>query len=331
MATRTVVPAPAGPQAPQTEQQDISVRVRQLRWEAAGVVSVLLTRPDGGPLPAWQPGAHVELVLPTGIVRQYSLCGSPEDLSQYRVAVRHQPASRGGSEYVHSFLRPGQPLRIRGPRNHFRFDPADSYLFIAGGIGITPILPMVRRAAASGVPWRLVYGGRNAASMAFREELASHRDAVRLYPSDESGRIPLAALLGRTRPGTAVYVCGPESLLDAVTDGAAQLPRGTVRMERFRPRTRELPRNTAVEVVCARSGRTVDVPAERSVLDALADAGLPVAGSCREGVCGTCETRVLEGVPDHRDDILSEAERAQSDRMYLCVSRARTSRLVLDV
>ncbi|MGW2918850.1 PDR/VanB family oxidoreductase [Streptomyces angustmyceticus] len=330
MATSTA-PAAAEPQAPEAERQETPVMVRQLRWEAAGVVSVLLARPDGERLPAWQPGAHVELLLPNGLVRQYSLCGSPDDLSGYRLAVRRQPASRGGSEYVHSFLRPGQPLRIRGPRNHFRFEPADSYLFIAGGIGITPILPMVRQAAATGARWSLVYGGRSAASMAFRTELAPHRDAVRLYPGDESGRIPLTALLEQTRPRTAVYACGPEPLLDAVTDAAAHLPRGTVRMERFRPRTREITRNTDMQVVCARSGRTVDVPAERSVLDALADAGLPVAGSCREGVCGTCETRVLEGVPDHRDDILSEDDREKSDRMYLCVSRARTPRLVLDV
>ncbi|MDT0457314.1 PDR/VanB family oxidoreductase [Streptomyces sp. DSM 41527] len=330
MATRTVPAAPE-PQAPEAGQPETPVMVRQLCWEAAGVVSVLLARPDGGDLPAWQPGAHVELLLPTGLVRQYSLCGSPGDLSGYRVAVRREPASRGGSEYVHSFLRPGQPLRIRGPRNHFRFEPADSYLFIAGGIGITPILPMVRQAVASGARWSLVYGGRSAASMAFRKELAPHRDAVHLYAGDESGRIPLAALLGRTHPDTAVYACGPEPLLDAVTDGAGHLPQGTVRMERFRPRTREHAHNTEVEVVCARSGRTVGVPAERSVLDALADAGLPVAGSCREGVCGTCETRVLEGVPDHRDDILSGEEREKGDRMYLCVSRARTPRLVLDV
>ncbi|MFI7103774.1 PDR/VanB family oxidoreductase [Streptomyces sp. NPDC050161] len=329
MATPTV-PA-TDPPAPGTGPQETPVIVRQLRWEATGVVSVLLARPDGGPLPAWQPGAHVELVLPTGITRQYSLCGSPDDPSGYRIAVRRDPASRGGSEYVHSFLRPGQPLRIRGPRNHFPFEPADSYLFIAGGIGITPLLPMVRRAAASGARWQLAYGGRSAASMAFRDELAPHRGAVRLYPGDESGRMPLDALLAEVRPRTAVYACGPEPLLTAVTDGATHLPPEAVHMERFKPRTREETRNTPVEVVCARSGRTVDVPAERSVLDALTAAGLPVTGSCRQGVCGTCETRVLDGVPDHRDDILSTAEREKGDRMYLCVSRARTPRLVLDV
>ncbi|MFB7630809.1 PDR/VanB family oxidoreductase [Streptomyces sp. NPDC056149] len=330
MATKTA-PVAAGASASEAGPQEIPVIVRQLRWEAAGVVSVVLARPGGGVLPVWEPGAHVELVLPTGIVRQYSLCGAPDDPSCYRVAVRRDPASRGGSEYVHSFLRPGQPLRIRGPRNHFRFEPADSYLFVAGGIGITPILPMVRQAAASGARWRLAYGGRSAAAMAFRDELAPHRDAVSLYPGDESGRMPLDALLGQAPPDTAVYACGPESLLDGVANGTAQLPQGTVHMERFRPRERKPARNSAVEVVCARSGRTVGVPAERSVLDALADAGLPVAGSCRQGVCGTCETRVLDGVPDHRDDILSEEERERGDRMYLCVSRARTPRLVLDV
>ncbi|MET9296638.1 PDR/VanB family oxidoreductase [Streptomyces sp. NPDC003077] len=334
MATETV-PAAVEPEAPKTGPQETPVIVRELRWEAAGVVSVLLARPDGGRLPAWQPGAHIDLLLPTGIVRQYSLCGSPSDPFAYRVAVRRDAASRGGSEYVHAFLRPGQPLRIRGPRNHFRFEPADSYLFVAGGIGITPILPMARQAAAWGASWQLVYAGRTAASMAFRDTLgalAPHQDAVRVYPGDEGGRMPLEALLGQARPGTAVYACGPGPLLDAVSDGAAHLPRGTVHVERFRPRAGEGTRqDAAVEVVCARSGRTVNVAAERSVLDALSDAGLPVAGSCRQGVCGTCETRVLEGVPDHRDGILSEEEREKGDRMYLCVSRARTPRLVLDV
>ncbi|MFH8981901.1 PDR/VanB family oxidoreductase [Streptomyces varsoviensis] len=330
MATQTV-PAAAEPQAPEAEPQELMVMVRQLRWEAAGVVSVLLARPDGSPLPPWRPGAHVELLMPTGIVRQYSLCGSPDDLSAYRVAVRHLPASRGGSEYVHSFLRPGQPLRIRGPRDNFGFEPAESYLFLAGGIGITPILPMVRHAIDSGAKWELHYGGQNAVSMAFRDELAPHRDSVRLYPADRAGHIPLADLLNETAPGTVVYACGPEPMLDAVTDNGAHLPRGTVRMERFRPRTKAPMPNAPVEVVCKRSGRTVEVPAERSVLDALGDAGLPVRSSCREGVCGTCETRVLEGEPEHRDDILSEEEREKGDRMFICVSRARTPQLVLDI
>lgn len=310
---------------------DMQVMVRQLRWEAAGVVSVEFSAADGSELPPWRPGAHVELALPTGIVRQYSLCGSPDDRSRYRIGVLRERASRGGSEYVHAFLRPGQPVRLRGPSDNFGFRQEKAYLFIAGGIGITPILAMVRQAVAWGVPWQLLYGGRTAGSMAFLDELAGHADDVRLYPGDRGGRIPLDEWLERPRPDTAIYACGPESLLTAVEDGAAHWAPGSVRLERFRPRPRPAHPDTEVEVVCARSERTVTVPAGRTILSALEDAGLPVTGSCREGVCGTCETRVLDGEPDHRDDILTAEDRAAGDRMYLCVSRARSGRLVLDL
>ncbi|MFG2097465.1 PDR/VanB family oxidoreductase [Streptomyces sp. NPDC048612] len=305
--------------------------VRQLRWEAAGVVSVELSSPDGAELPPWRPGAHVELVLPTSIVRQYSLCGSPQDRVCYRIGVLRERASRAGSEYVHAFLRPGQPVRVRGPLDNFGFTQEKAYLFIAGGIGITPILPMVGQAAAWGTPWQLLYGGRSADSMAFLGELRDHPDNVRLYPEDRAGRIPLHEWLDRPRPDTTVYACGPEPLLTAVENGAAHWGPGAVRLERFRPRPKAARVDTEVEVVCARSNRTVTVPAGRSILSGLADAGLPVTGSCREGVCGTCETRVLDGEPDHRDDILTADDRAAGDRMYLCVSRARGGRLVLDV
>ena len=310
---------------------ETQVMVRQLRWEADGVVSVELARPDSAELPPWQPGAHIELGLPTGITRQYSLCGSPENLSSYRIGVRRERTSRGGSEYVHAFLRPGQPVRVRGPKDNFGFRREPAYLFLAGGIGITPILPMVRQAVEWGAPWQLVYGGRTADSMAFLGELARYQDQVWLYPEDRGERIPLPKWLAEPLPETAIYACGPEPLLTAIEDGAAHWPAGSVRMERFRPRPKPARPETEVEVVCARSNRTVTVPAGRSILSALEDEGLPVAGSCREGVCGTCETRVLEGEPDHRDDILTAQERATGDRMFICVSRARGPRLVLDV
>ncbi|MFJ2742953.1 PDR/VanB family oxidoreductase [Streptomyces sp. NPDC087440] len=314
---------------------ELWVRVRQVRWEATGVVSVEFTSLDGRPLPPWWPGAHVELALPTGIVRQYSLCGSPQDLTSYRIGVLRERAGRGGSEYVHAFLRPGQSVRLRGPVDNFGFRREEAYLFIAGGIGITPVLAMARQAAAWGLPWQLLYGGRTADSMAFLDELRAHRDNVRLYPSDSAGRIPLAHWLERPRPATAVYACGPESLLTAVEEGAAHWAPGSVRLERFRPRPKpnrpDTEPDTDVEVVCARSRRTVVVPAGDSILSALEGAGLPVTGSCREGVCGTCATRVVDGEPEHRDDILTAEDRATGDRMYICVSRARGERLVLDV
>ncbi|MDJ1135668.1 PDR/VanB family oxidoreductase [Streptomyces iconiensis] len=322
----------AAPARPTTAAADhLAVVVRQLRWEADGVLSVEFCAADGGDLPPWRPGAHIELALPTGITRQYSLCGSPEDRSRYRIGVLRERVGRGGSEYVHMFLRPGQPLRLRGPRDNFGFDRARSYLFIAGGVGITPILPMVHQAEAWGVPWQLVYGGRRAASMAFRDELRPYGDRVQLYPEDAVGRIPLARWLDREQEGTDIYACGPEPLLTAVESAGAHWRPGALHLERFKARKKPAQQNSPVEVVCAQSDRTVTVPSDTSVLSALEGAGIPVAGSCREGVCGTCETRVLDGEPDHRDDILSEQDRATGDRMYVCVSRARGPRLVLDV
>ncbi|GEB49776.1 MULTISPECIES: PDR/VanB family oxidoreductase [Streptomyces] len=319
------------PARPGTAVDELTVVVRQLRWEAEGVVSVELGDPDGRELPPWRPGAHVELALPTGISRQYSLCGTPGDRSRYRVAVRRERAGRGGSEYVHMFLRPGQRLRLRGPRDNFGFGQAPSYLFLAGGVGITPILPMVHQAAAWGVPWQLAYGGRTAASMAFVDELRPYGDRVRLYPEDTDGRIPLARWLDSLDASTDVYACGPEPLLAGVTDAGSGLRPGALHMERFKPRPKPAREERPVKVECARSGRTVEVPAGRSILSALQEADVPVAASCREGVCGTCETRVLDGEPDHRDDILSEEDRAAGDRMFVCVSRALSSHLVLDV
>ncbi|MFE6610672.1 PDR/VanB family oxidoreductase [Amycolatopsis sp. NPDC057786] len=308
------------------------VVVRQLRWEADGVVSLELRSRAGDPLPPWDPGSHVDLVLPTGIERQYSLCGAPGDRSCYRLGIRREHTSRGGSEYVHAFLRPGQRLRIKGPRNNFGFRRAGSYLFIAGGIGITPILPMVRQAEAWGVDWTLLYGGRTDGSMPFREELGRYGGRVRCYPADKVGRIPLAEVLEEVRPGLEVYACGPESLIAGLEEAAAHWPAGTVHIERFKSRPRvSTVEDTAFEVVCAASDKTVTVPPGRSIITALDDAGIATASSCRSGICGSCETGVLDGVPDHRDEILDEAARAAGDRMFICVSRARTPKLTLDL
>ncbi|MGW5746018.1 PDR/VanB family oxidoreductase [Amycolatopsis sp. NPDC003861] len=273
------------------------------------VVSLVL-RGDEGPLAPWEPGAHIDLELPNWLTRQYSLCGDPGDLSAYRIAVRHDPLSRGGSEYVHLFLRPGRTLTVSLPRNHFPLRPAPEYLFVAGGIGITPILPMLRSAAASGAAVTLAYAGRP-----FAAELASrYGDRVRL------GRPDLAALAGEF-PTAEVYCCGPASLVDAAE---AVFP--AVHTERFEPTRRAFGPDTPFEVGCARSGGTIQVPADESLLDALNHAGRPVPSACREGVCGSCEVRVVAGEPEHRDDI-----GAAAGRMYPCVSRALSPRLVLDV
>jgi len=292
---------------------------------ADGVVRLTLRAPGGGLLPPWEPGAHIDLVLP-GFVRQYSLCGDPSDTSAYQVAVLREPDGRGGSAYVHDSLSTGDRVPVEGPRNHFGLVDAERYLFVAGGIGITPILPMLARVARSGREWRLVYGGRTRTSMAFTDDLAHHGDRVLFRPQDEHGLLDLPTLLADARPGTAVYCCGPEPLLAAVE----ALGPGNLHVERFTAQPDEGPR-TAFEVELAGSGKVLPVPADRSILEVVEEAGVTVLSSCREGTCGTCETGVLGGEPDHRDSVLTADERLENEVMMLCVSRACSPRLVLDL
>ncbi|MEU0742610.1 PDR/VanB family oxidoreductase [Streptomyces sp. NPDC006134] len=310
-------------------EQERALLVRRMTWEADGVLSVELADPAGKPLPAWDPGAHIDLHV-GGLVRQYSLCGDPDDPAVYRIAVLDEPASRGGSRYVHTRLRPGQMVRTAGPRNHFALEAAGSYVFLAGGIGITPILAMARRADRDGVPYRLVHGGRTRASMAFGGELALLTGGdVTLVPQDERGPIDLAAALDGLPDDALVYACGPEPLLAAVQEAC---PPGRLRLERFTaPAVEHTGDDTAFEVECRASGLTVTVGAGTSVLEAVEAAGVSVPSSCRDGICGTCETRVLAGTPDHRDFLLSEAEHAAGATMMICVSRCASDRLVLDL
>ncbi|GIJ27354.1 ferredoxin [Micromonospora qiuiae] len=298
---------------------------------AAEVVALTLARPDGGDLPEWAPGAHVDLELGPGLVRQYSLCGDPAERTTLRIAVQREPDGRGGSRFVHDRLTTGATVRVRGPRNNFRLVAAERYLFIAGGIGITPLRPMVAAADAAGADWRLVYGGRSRASMAFAEALRDkYGDRVGLYPQDETGLLDLAGLLGR--PGTGlVYCCGPEALISAVEERCRSWPSGCLHVERFTPTDATGGEQTTIEVELALSGRTVTVPPGTPILDAVEQAGVQVLSSCREGTCGTCETTVLAGEPEHRDSLLTEQERAAGDTMMICVSRARTPRLVLEL
>jgi ferredoxin-NADP reductase len=309
------------------------LRVTARDQVAADVVALTMARRDGGELPAWTPGAHVDVVLTPDLVRQYSLCGDPADRSVFRVAVLREQVSRGGSHLVHDAVEVGDVLTVRGPRNHFPLADAPRHLFLAGGIGITPILPMVAAAHARGSDWRLVYGGRTRESMAFRTLLCqTYPGRVDVLPQDETGLLPLAELLASPDPDTLVYCCGPEPLLAAVEAATAHWPSGSLHVERFAPRPDA---GTGVDgdfkVELASSGRTVLVPEGRSILDALGDAGVQVLSSCREGTCGTCETGVLAGVPEHRDSLLTEAERAVGDVMMICVSRSRGERLVLDL
>jgi ferredoxin-NADP reductase len=299
---------------------------------ADDVVRLVLRHPDGYELPAWAPGAHVDLVLADGLVRQYSLCGDPDDLSTLHVAVLREEAGRGGSQHVHDELAEGDVVHVRGPRNHFPLVQADRYLFIAGGIGITPILPMIAQVQASGADWQLVYGGRSRSSMAFQAELQDrYPGKVVIHPQDEAGLLDLPSLLAD--PGaTAVYCCGPEGLLAAVEQRCASRPDGTLHVERFAPKdgAADGPRES-FEVELAQTGTILTIPADRSVLDVVEDSGVQVLSSCQEGTCGTCETTVLSGIPDHRDSVLTDDEQAANDTMMICVSRSCSARLVLDL
>ncbi|MET8040597.1 PDR/VanB family oxidoreductase [Micromonospora sp. NPDC005215] len=298
---------------------------------AAEIVAISLCRPGGGHLPEWTPGAHVDLELDAGLVRQYSLCGDPADRFALRIAVQRETNGRGGSRLAHERLTVGAAVRVTGPRNTFRLVAARRYLFVAGGIGITPIRPMVAAADAAGADWRLVYGGRSRSTMAFAASLREkYGDRVSLHPQDENGLLDLAGLLGRPGAGL-VYCCGPDALVKAVEAHCRGWPPGCLHVERFTPSGDIGGEETAIEVELALSGRTVNVPPGTSILRAVEDAGVPVLSSCREGTCGTCETPVLAGVPEHRDSLLTEQERAAGDAMMICVSRARTPRLVLEL
>lgn len=290
---------------------------------ADGVVRLRL---EGHDLPRWEPGAHLDLVLPSGLVRQYSLCGDPEDTSSYTVATRLVEDGRGGSREVHEQVQEGMEVEVRGPRNRFPLAPAPVYVFVAGGIGITPVLPMLR-AVQDRADWRLLYGGRTRASMPFLEEIEKLRGGqVTVVAEDEDGRPDLDALFADVPEGAAVYCCGPKGLMAAVE---RRLPdRTALHLERFAPRT-STEGNGAFEVELRRSGRTVAVAADTTVLAAVRDELPDTMYSCEQGFCGTCQQRVLEGEIEHRDELLTDAERG--DSMLICVSRARGERIVLDM
>jgi ferredoxin-NADP reductase len=311
----------------------IPVTVAERRDEAEDVISLTLRHADGAELPEWQPGAHLDLLLADGMERQYSLCGDPADRTAWRIAVLRETEGRGGSAYVHDWVPAGSALQVRGPRNHFPLKPAGNYLFVAGGIGITPILPMLHAAHADGAQWSLLYGGRRRASMAFAADLAARfPEQVLLRPQDETGLLDLAGFLGAPKPDTAVYCCGPGPLLDAVSDYCAANGWPEPAMERFQPKEQEAgAENRPFELVLSRSGLTLTVPQDASVLETVRAAGVEVLYSCTEGTCGTCETDVLDGVPEHRDSLLTAAEREAGETMMICVSRCRGERLVLDL
>jgi ferredoxin-NADP reductase len=307
--------------------------VADRRVIAADVVELTLTRVDGEPVPAWDPGSHLELTLPAGVIRQYSVCGDRTDRTRLTIAVLREANGRGGSRDLWDNVGVGQQVAVEGPRNHFTLRPASEYLFIAGGIGITPIIAMMREARRIGAPMKLWYGGRSRSSMAYASELGAEYGAdIVLVPEDEHGLIDLEAILAEPRSDCLVYACGPESLLTAIAGNMARWPTDALSVERFvqEKATAEDLRGDSFVIVC-NDGRHVQVPSGTSALAALRNEGLKLKSSCEGGNCGTCEVRVLEGLPDHRDDVLSDEEHAENDAMMICVSRSLTPELRLDV
>ena len=298
--------------------------------EADGVVSLVLRSADGAALPAWHPGAHIDLIVDGVATRQYSLCGDPANTAEYRLAVLREDEG-ALSRHVFDALAEGDHVGIGGPRNHFRFVPAPRYRFVAGGIGITPMLPMILAAEAAGAQWELHYGGRSRSTMAFLPELAQYGDRIHVWAKDEGRRLDLGTVLANPEDDTLVYTCGPERLLSEIEDVmGATWPHGALHLERFAAKPLAEPeRAGSFEIVLNKSGRILIVPPDRSILSVVEEAGIGVLSSCATGTCGTCDTPVLEGVPEHRDAVLTEDERAANDCMMICVSRSLSDRLVL--
>ena len=308
-------------------QVDLLVAERAPVTADGDVVRLTLRAPDGAELPAWHPGAHLDFHLPSGRRRQYSLCGDHEDRGRYTVAVRRIPGGGGGSLEMHA-LEPGDLVAVRGPRNGFPFVAEGPALFVAGGIGITPVLAMARAAHRAGMDWRLVYTGRTRSAMPFLDEIGTW-DPSRVFvrPDDEFGTPTGAELLAGAPAGGAVYCCGPTPMLDAVRAGIDATPASALHFERFG--APPVVAGRPFEVQLASTGEVLDVPADESALEIIRRRLPGIGYSCRQGFCGTCRVRVLSGTPDHRENRLTPEERREE--MLVCVSRADGGRLVLDL
>lgn len=317
----------------------LSLRVGRVHQEAHGIRRYELL-PDGGALPRVEAGAHLDLHLSEGLQRSYSICNAPTDTDRYEIAVLDDPTSRGGSRFVHAQLREGLRLKASAPRNHFALvEGAPHTLMIAGGIGITPFRAMAHRLQSLGRPWTLHYCARTRQHAAFVDELqrlaAAGLGQLHLHFDGEPGGTPLdlATLIASVDADTHLYCCGPGSMLNAFERACEGLPAERVHREHFAaaPPSAAQPSQQTFELVLARQGITLQVSPEKSILQTVLDAGVDVPYSCFEGVCGACETPVLEGVVEHRDMLLSADERAAGDRMMICCSTACSRSLVLDL
>lgn len=302
---------------------------------ACDVVTITLAGPDGQPLPPFSAGAHIDVHLPNGLIRNYSLIDDGQSCNTYRIAVGKDRNSRGGSAYIHGFVKCGDTLTVRAPRNNFPLDPvAKRYRFIAGGIGITPIVAMISWCESNNKPWLLHYAVRNRLRTAFYEELIAFGDKVRFHFDDEARTVlNVDTAVGNLQAGEQVYCCGPEPLMRAVETQTSAMPRGSAHFEWFNaPQDDAEPGDSETFTIQLKGdGRSFSVPPDSSILEVLEANGFQVPFSCREGMCATCLTDVCDGVPDHRDYVLTDEEQAEGKQICICVSRAKSSRLVLDL
>ncbi|RDK09497.1 PDR/VanB family oxidoreductase [Cupriavidus lacunae] len=318
--------------------ETLQLRVRSITWEADGILSYeLRAEPPLKELPVFDAGAHIDLHLPNGLIRSYSLLNRSDERHRYVIGVNKDPQSRGGSRYLHETLRPGDILTVSAPRNNFPLEEgAPLSVFIAGGIGITPIFGMIQRLRTLGRPWRLHYAARTRKQAAFIDALQAMdgRDGAEVhvaYDREAGGKMLDIPAIAADLPGNAhIYCCGPVPMLDAFEAATQALPPARVHREYFAAREAAATEGGFV-VELARSKRSLEVPSGKTILDCLLSDGIEPPYSCQEGVCGTCEVRVLDGVPDHRDLVLSEAERATNQRMMICCSGAKSRKLVLDL
>jgi len=311
------------------------VKVLRRQAQAEGIDSFDLGREDGAPLPAFSAGSHVDVHLPNGLVRQYSLCNDQAETHRYRIAVLRDPASRGGSAAMHEQVREGDLITISEPRNHFPLAHAPHTLLLAGGIGITPMLCMAQRLNTVSSSFELHYSTRSLSRTAFREEVAAFGERTRLHldDGDAAQKLDLPAVLAAQPAGTRLYVCGPTGFIDFVlkTAKAAGWPADHLHLEYFGAAPQDTSGDGAFQVRLASTGKTYTIPADKPVTLALADQGVSIMVSCEQGVCGTCLTRVLEGECDHRDFYLTDEEKSANDQFLPCCSRAKSPLLVLDL
>lgn len=320
------------------EQREL--RVTQMTLEAEGVLSLRLCRLEGNkPLPAWDPGAHIDVYVPDGTTRQYSLCGDPRDLSSWQIAVLREPQGRGGSAFIHDELRVGDRLLVTRPKQSFALEEAPYHALVAGGVGITPIMAFAEHLDREGRPFRLTYGGRTEGSMAFRERLSVLGDRVTFLAEDRDGRPDLDNVVKQLPDGGLIYVCGPLALLRAV-QSAAEAAHGPdqdlVRFELF-SRSGVEPKQSvpldggSYELVLAKTGHSLRMKPDANILETVLALGIEVENDCRDGICGSCVTPVLSGTVDHRDLVLTRKEQAAMDKMMICCSKPTCDRLELDL